>query len=60
MNQDEELVFEKVLDALDLPDPDSTTKEKIMRAVFFLLVVKEIGAFHVAIPGIILDDLINE
>jgi hypothetical protein len=60
MEQDEEFVFEKVLDALELPEPDSATKEKIMKAVFFILVAKEIGAFHTSIPGIFLDDLTNE
>lgn len=60
MEQDEELVFEKILDALELPEPDLATKEKIMKAVFFLLVAKEVGIFYAAIPGIFLDDLTNE
>ncbi len=60
MNQDEEFVFERVLNALELPEPDTATKEKIMKAVFFLLVAKEIGVFHLAIPGILFDDLSNE
>lgn len=60
VEHDEELVFEKVLDALELPDPDSATKEKIMKAVFFLMVLKEIGLFHASILGSLLDDLTNE
>ncbi|MDT7041747.1 hypothetical protein [Candidatus Nitronereus thalassa] len=60
MEHDEELVFERVLDALDLPDPDRETKEKIMKTVFFILVAREIGMFHASIPGIFLDDLTNE
>ena len=57
---DEERVFEQVLDALDLPEPDTITKEKIMKAVFLLIVAKEIGSFHIAIPGILLDDTTYE
>ena len=60
MEQDEALVFERVLDALELPEPDGATKEKIMKAVFFILVAREIGAFHASIPGIFLDALMNE
>ncbi|WP_447968502.1 hypothetical protein [Nitrospira sp. M1] len=60
MNNDESLVFEQVLNALDLPDPDLVTKERIMKAVYLLMVAKEIGLFHVSIPGILLDDTTYE
>ncbi|MDH3503969.1 MAG: hypothetical protein OEZ41_03025 [Nitrospirota bacterium] len=60
MNDEEDLVFEQVLDALHIPEPDQRTKEQVMRAVFFLSVAKEIGAFHASIPGTLLDDLISE
>ena len=55
MNE-EELLFDQVLDALDLPEPDHVTKHSVMKAVFLLLVAKEIGLFHVSIPAILLDD----
>ena len=60
MESEEELVFEKVLDSLDLPDPDAVVKEKIMKAVYFLLIAKEVGLFHAAIPGMLLDDITQE
>jgi len=60
MNDDEDLVFEQVLNALDLPEPDHATKERIMKAVYVLMVAKEIGLFHVSIPGILLDDTTYE
>jgi hypothetical protein len=50
MNEDEQQTFEYVLDALDIPAPDKTTKEKIMKAVYFLTVAKEVGAFNASIP----------
>lgn len=50
MNNDEEQMFEHVLDTLDIPEPDQTTKEKIMKAVYFLTVAKEVGAFQASIP----------
>ncbi len=56
MIDDEQLVFEQVLDALEIPEPDHVTKERIMKAVFFLIVAKEIGAFYMSLPGILLDD----
>lgn len=60
MNHDEELIFNNVLDALDLPEPDRFLKEQIMKMVLFLLVAKEIGVFHVSIPGMLLDDFTDE
>lgn len=60
MIDDEQLVFEQVLDALELPEPDHVTKERIMKAVFLLIVAREIGSFHMAIPGILLDDTTYE
>ncbi|MCA9471703.1 MAG: hypothetical protein MRJ96_12185 [Nitrospirales bacterium] len=57
---DEELVFEKVLDALELPEPDRMTKERVMKAVFLLLVAKEVGAFYLSIPLTLLSDTIFE
>lgn len=60
MNHAEEVIFDKVLNALDLPEPDSSLKKQIMKIVLFLLVVKEIGAFHASIPGMLLDDLTDE
>ena len=50
MNADEQQTFEYVLDTLDIPEPDQTTKEKIMKAVYFLTVAKEVGAFNASIP----------
>jgi hypothetical protein len=43
MNDDEEQLFEHVLDTLDIPEPDPATKAKIMKAVYFLTVAKEVG-----------------
>ncbi|MEO6203133.1 MAG: hypothetical protein ABIU05_21825 [Nitrospirales bacterium] len=60
MNDEEDVVFEQVLDALHIPEPDQHTKEQVMKAVFFLSVAKEIGAFHASIPGTLLDDSISE
>ncbi|GJL54848.1 MAG: hypothetical protein NPIRA02_19800 [Nitrospirales bacterium] len=60
MNNDESFVFEQVLNALDLPEPDLVTKERIMKAVYLLMVAKEIGLFHVSIPGTLLDDTTYE
>jgi len=56
MIDDEDLVFEQVLDVLDLPEPDQITKERIMKAVYVLMVAKEIGLFHLSIPEILLSD----
>ena len=60
MNDDERQTFEYVLDALDLPDPDHNTKNKIMKAVFLLTVAKEVGAFHASIPLTLFHDSTNE
>ena len=57
MNDEEQQTLEYVLDSLDIPDPDRTTKDKIMKAVYFLTVAKEVGAFHASIPNTLLDDL---
>ena len=56
MNHDEELIFDKVLDALDVPAPDRFLKEQILKMVILILVAKEIGVFHASIPGILFDD----
>jgi len=56
MNNDEEQMFEHVLEALDIPEPDQTTKKKIMKAVYFLTVAKEVGAFQASIPITLFDD----
>ncbi len=56
MNDDEQQTFEYVLDSLDIPEPDQTTKNKIMKAVYFLNVAKEVGAFHASIPRTLFDD----
>ncbi len=56
MNDEEQQTFEYVLDSLDIPDPDRTTKDKIMKAVYFLTVAKEVGAFHASIPSTLFDD----
>ena len=50
MNDEEEQVFEHVLENLKIPEPDPATKEKIMKAVYFLTVAKEVGAFQASIP----------
>lgn len=60
MNNDEGRVFEKVLDALDAPEPDHALKDTIMKGVYFLMVAKEIGAFHASIPQILLNDTTEE
>ena len=60
MNDDEELMFEHVLDSLDIPEPDQTTKDKIMKAVYFLTVAKEVGAYHASIPVTLFDDSTDE
>ncbi len=60
MIHDEELLFNNVLDALDLPEPDRIIKEQILKIVMFLLVAKEIGVFHTSIPGMLLDDFTDE
>lgn len=60
MNDEEQQVFEQVLDTLHIPEPDPATKEKLMKAVYFISVAKEIGAFHASIPGTLLDDSMSE
>lgn len=60
MNDEEDLVFEQVLDVLQIPEPDQHIKEQVMKAVFFLSVAREIGAFHASIPGTLLDSSISE
>ena len=60
MNDDEQVLFDQVLDALDLPEPDHAIKQRIMKAVFFLVVAKEIGIFHMSIPWILLADTLYE
>lgn len=56
MNDDEEQLFEHVLDTLDIPEPEPATKSKIMKAVYFLTVAKEVGAFQASIPITLFDD----
>jgi hypothetical protein len=60
MNEDEQQTFEYVLDTLDIPEPDPTTKEKIMKAVYFLTVAKEVGAFNASIPITLFHDSTSE
>jgi len=60
MNDDEGFVFEKVLDALEAPEPDHALKDNIMKGVYFLMVGKEIGAFHASIPQILLNNTTEE
>jgi len=60
MNDEEQQTFEYVIDTLDIPEPDQTTKDKIMKAVYFLTVAKEIGAFHASIPITLLHDPMGE
>ncbi len=60
MNDDEQQTFEYVLDSLDIPEPDRTTKDKIMKAVYLLTVAKEVGAFHASIPVTLFDDSSEE
>ena len=60
MNDDEQQLFEHVLDSLPIPDPDQITKAKIMKAVYFLTVAKEVGAFHASIPVTLFDDSTDE
>ena len=60
MNKDEEQTFEYVLDSLDIPEPDQSIKDKIMKAVYFLTVAKEVGAFHASIPTTLFDDSRDE
>ncbi len=55
MNDDEQQTFEYVLDSLDIPEPDLTMKDKIMKAVYLLTVAKEVGAFHASIPVTLFD-----
>ncbi len=56
MNDEEKIIFEKILDLIKIPEPDNTTKQKIMRVVFFLMIVKEIAVFNLSIPSILMDD----
>mgnify|MGYP000147357691 CR=1 FL=1 len=60
MNDDEQHLFEHVLDSLAIPEPDKTMKTQIMKAVYFLTVAKEVGAFHASIPMTLFDDSIDE
>ncbi len=60
MNDDEQQIFEHVLDSLAIPEPDKSTKEQVMKAVYFLTVAKEVGAFHASIPVTLFDDSTEE
>ncbi len=60
MNNDEQQLFEHVLDSLAVPEPDKTMKNQIMKAVYFLTVAKEVGAFHASIPVTLFDDSTDE
>ena len=56
MNNDEEkIIFEKVMDMIKPPEPDITTKQKIMQMVCFLIIVKELALFSLSIPSILMD-----
>jgi hypothetical protein len=56
MNNEEKIIFEKVMDLIRIPEPDSAIKQKIMKVVYFLMIVKEIAVFNLSIPSILLDD----
>lgn len=56
MNNEEKLLFEKILDLIKIPEPDDTIKQKIIKVVFLLMIVKEIAVFNLSIPGIFMDD----
>ena len=60
MNDEEQQTFEYVLNSFDIPEPDQTTKDKVMKAVYFLTVAKEVGAFHASIPITLLNDSTSE
>lgn len=55
MNNEEKLLFEKILDLIKIPEPDDTIKQKIIKVVFLLMIVKEIAVFNLSIPGIFMD-----
>ena len=56
MNNEEKIIFEKVMDLIKIPEPDITMKRKIMKIVTFLIIVKEIAVFGLSIPSILMDD----
>ncbi|MBU0567244.1 hypothetical protein KJ693_03095 [bacterium] len=58
MDNNEKIIFEKVLDLMEVPETDSSIKQKIMKIVFFLMVVREIVVFNCSIPGILVDEKI--
>lgn len=60
MNDNDEELLEHVLDRLNIPEPDLATKAKIMKAIYFLAVAKEVGAFQASIPITLFDDSTNE
>jgi len=56
MNDEEKIIFEKVVDMIKIPEPDIAAKQKIMQMVYFLIIVKELAVFNLSIPSILLDD----
>lgn len=52
---EEKIIFEKMLDLIEVPAPDTSIKKKIMKTIYFLMVVKEIAEFSCSIPGTFLD-----
>lgn len=53
---DEKMIFEKVLDLMEVPEPDNSIKQRIMKIISFLMVAKEVVVFNCSIPGILLDE----
>ncbi len=56
MNDEEKIIFQKVLDMIKIPEPDITAKQKLMQMVYFLMIVKELAVFSLSIPCILMDD----
>jgi hypothetical protein len=58
IDNDEKIIFDKVVDLIDIPEPDDLIKQKIMKLVCLLMVAKEVAVFNCSIPSILLDDII--
>ncbi|MGA1826012.1 MAG: hypothetical protein ACMUIP_15260 [bacterium] len=52
---EEKIIFEKMLELIKVPPPDTSVKKKIMKTICFLMVMKEIALFSCSIPGVFLD-----
>lgn len=57
MNQkaEEKIIFEKMLDLIEVPPVDTSMKKKIMKTIYFLMVMKEVAVFSCSIPGAFFD-----